>query len=58
MGLSGVLRMMKHGPFLVQQVVDAEFDASSDDPSQGAIVMIYDIMHEEGIVGSTCLGRY
>lgn len=45
--------MMKHRASLVQQVVCAEFDTTTNHPSQGSIVMVNDVMHEEGVVGSS-----
>ena len=42
--------MLEDRSSLVQQVVDAEFDTTLDDPSQGAIVMIYGVVNEERVV--------
>ena len=42
--------MCEHRTPFVQQIVDAELDSSLDDPSQGPIVVVYDVVDEEGIV--------
>ena len=42
--------MLEHRSSLVQQVVDAEFDTTLDDPSQGAIVVIYGVVNKERVV--------
>lgn len=43
---------MEHGAFLVEQVVDTEFDPSLDNPSQGPIVVVNGVVDEERVVWS------
>jgi len=42
--------MLEYGAALIQQIIHAKFDAAFDNPAKGAIVMICDIRHEEGVV--------
>ena len=42
--------MLEDRSSLVQQVIDAEFDTTLDDPSQGAIVVIYGVVNKERVV--------
>ena len=42
--------MLEHWTALVQQIVDAEFESTFDDPAEGAVMVVRDIVHEEGAV--------
>lgn len=42
--------MLEHWTALVQQIVDAEFESTFDDPAEGAVMMVCDVMDEEGAV--------
>lgn len=41
---------MEDRPAFVEEVVDAEFDAGFDDPAEGAVVVVEDVVDEEGVV--------
>jgi hypothetical protein len=42
--------MVEHRPPLVQHVVDAELDPAADDPAEGAVVVVHDVVDDEGVV--------
>ena len=57
-----VLRVVEDRPALVQKQVDTELDTAFHHPSEGAIVVVRRIVHEEGVVEAVCVyrqaGRY
>lgn len=50
LGCGHALCMMEDRAALVQEQVDAELDATLDYPSQGAIVVVCGVIHQEWVV--------
>ena len=44
--------MRKDGTALVEEIVDAKFDAAFDDPPQGPVMVVNDVVHQKRVVES------
>ena len=48
----GLLSVMKDRSAFVQEQIYTELDAAFDYPAEGAVIMVYSVVHEERIVKS------
>jgi hypothetical protein len=42
--------VVEDGAPFVEHVVDAKFDSAADYPAEGAVVVVYDVVYQEGVV--------
>lgn len=47
--------MRKDGATFVEEIVDTKFDTAFDDPAQGFVMVVEDVVDQEGVVEAAVL---